>query len=45
MNTLIIGALAALLSFAVGLLIGVAVGGGARSDQEFQEYKKTKNDE
>lgn len=45
MNTLIIGALAALLSFAFGLILGAAVGGGARADQDFQEYTKTRRDE
>lgn len=43
LKLLIIIAVAALAGFAIGLLLGAAIGGGARADQEFQEYVQ-KND-
>ena len=43
MNIFYIAGATALAGFIVGLLLGVAVGGGARADQEFQEYVDKKN--
>lgn len=41
---LIIG-ISALLSFAVGLVLGAAIGGGGRADQDFQEYVQKQDSE
>ena len=41
MNIFII-ALVAAISLFIGLCLGAAVGGGARADQEFDEYVKNK---